>query len=208
MVGDSARDDESKTREVRIDVQREAVARNPSRDPHADCGELVLPSGRSDPDPCETSDPSRGDAEFPDSANQHLFEIAHVPVDVAPVGLQIDDRIADELTGTVKGHVAAASRFEQLDAFSLECFGRGEHVRSLVSGPNAERDDVGMLQQEELIGDDALLALVDELALNIQRVLVGDAAEAPYIQFKPGGFARSRASYIQDSSNCSSRSLM
>ena len=92
------------------DVQREAVARHPARDAHADRGELRRrrprrPSGRRAARPAM---PKRGDG-----ADQHLFEVAHVAVHVAAIRLQIDDRIADELPGAVVGDVAAAARLER-----------------------------------------------------------------------------------------------
>ena len=34
-------------------------------------------------------------------ADQHLLEVAHVAVDVAALRLEVEDRVADELTGTV-----------------------------------------------------------------------------------------------------------
>ena len=36
-------------------------------------------------------------AEIAGGANHDLFEIAHVPVHVAPIGPQVQDRIADDL---------------------------------------------------------------------------------------------------------------
>ena len=65
----------------------------------------VMPSARSParPNPATTSD-------------QHLLEVAQVPVQILAVGLQVQDRVADELPGAVVGHVPAAPGLEQLDA--------------------------------------------------------------------------------------------
>ena len=49
-------------------------------------------------------------------ANQHLLEIAHVAMHVAAIGLQVEDRIADDLAGAVVGDVAAAPGLVDLDA--------------------------------------------------------------------------------------------
>ena len=71
--------------------------------------------------------------------DQHLLEIAHVAVDVAAVGLQIDDRIADELTGPVIRHVAAAAGFDDLDAARRRALRRGAGCasgRRAVSTPS------------------------------------------------------------------------
>ena len=53
-------------------------------------------------------------------ANHDLFEIANVAMHVEAIGPQIEDWIADELAGAVERHVAAAARFEELDALARE----------------------------------------------------------------------------------------
>ena len=87
--------------------------------------------------------------------DQHLLEVAHVPMHVAAIGLQIDDGIADELAGTVIRDVAAAAGLEQPDAGRRERLRRREDVRPIVAGLDAERDDGGMFEQQQLIGESA-----------------------------------------------------
>ena len=59
------------------------------------------------------------DAERRRRPDQHLLEVANVAVDVAAIGLQVEDRIADELAGAVIRDVAAAAGLEDLDPFAL-----------------------------------------------------------------------------------------
>ena len=85
---------------------------------------------------------------------------AHVRADIALPFAQIEDRIADELAGTVIGHVAAAVRGIECDARALQDFVAREQVFHVAVA--AERDDVRMLEEQQLIGDAAPLALRDE----------------------------------------------
>jgi hypothetical protein len=59
--------------------------------------------------------------------------------------------------------------------------------------PRAQRDDVGMFEKKQLIGNQALFALFDKVFLEVQAGLIVDETEMPY---------------IHASSNFSSRSLM
>ena len=101
---------------------------------------------------------------------------------VEPIRPQVEDGISDELTGTVKRHVAAAARFEELDAFALERLRRGQDVRPIVARPDPERDDGRMLEEKELIGNPVGLALFDQLLLKLERLAVLDHAEAADFQ--------------------------
>ena len=70
--------------------------------------------------------PFRRRPSMPNSAqreDQRFLDVAHVLVHVAPVGLQVEDGIADQLTGTVIGDVAAAAGFEHRDAFAARASG-------------------------------------------------------------------------------------
>jgi hypothetical protein len=83
-----------------------------SPDPHA--GEAVLAAGRNT-ETCERTD-------------QHLLQVTHVAVQVAAVGLQVEDGVADELAGAVVGDVAAAAGLEESIPSSGP--GRGRAARS------------------------------------------------------------------------------
>src|SRR5262249_33607040 len=110
-VADAARNDEVEIAEVGRHVESKAVARDPPRYPDADGRQLLA----SDPDAGQPPDPAGPDAKIRGRADEHLLEIANVTVDVAAVGLQIDDRIADDLAGTVVGDIAAPTGFVHMD---------------------------------------------------------------------------------------------
>ena len=46
------------------------------------------------------------------ASDQRLLDVAHVPMDVAPIGTEIENRIPDELARAVVRHVAAAVGLE------------------------------------------------------------------------------------------------
>ena len=70
----------------------------------------------------------RGDPEGCRGPDQDLLEVADVAVDVAAVGVQVEYRVTDELTRTVKGDVPAAAGLDHFDAVALELFRRRDDV--------------------------------------------------------------------------------
>ena len=76
-------------------------------------------------------------------SDQHFFEIANVAMDVAAIGIQVDDRIADDLSGPVIRDVAAAPGFVHLDAARGQRFVGRENVSAAAVSANAEREDIG-----------------------------------------------------------------
>ena len=86
-------------------VEREAVARDPARNPNPNRRHLLV----SNPDAGQARDARSRNAEIRRGTNQHLFEIAHVAMHIAPIGLQVDDRIADDLPGAVIGDIAPSA---------------------------------------------------------------------------------------------------
>ena len=79
---------------------------------------------------------------------------------------EIEDRIADDLAGTVEGDVATAVTFEEFDAAAVELLGRGKNVGDL--GIAAEGDDRGVFEQEEDVADLSLFTEVYEFLLQAQ----------------------------------------
>ena len=109
-------------------------------------------------------------------------------MDVAPVRLQQEDGIADQLSRAVVGDVATAARLVQFDAAPREFVGRDEKVGAARA--DAKRDDGWMLQQQQLIGDAVVLAVGHEPLLQAHGIGERDDAEAANHQ-RPGG-GRSR----------------
>src|SRR2546426_7389534 len=81
-----------------------------------------------------------GYAEPGERVDQRLLEGAEVPVEVPLVTRQVDDRVADELAGSVERHVPAALDLEDLDAIAAE--------EMPCIGVTAQRHHRGMFDQE------------------------------------------------------------
>src|SRR5262249_18834616 len=75
----------------------------------------------------------RRDRETTEAVDQGLLEGAEIPVQIRPEARQVEDRIADELTGAVEGDIAAALDFDEVDPLGAE------HVVRLCCA--AQRDD-------------------------------------------------------------------
>ncbi len=121
--------------------------------------------------PVRPSTRVRRDAVVADRPNQHVFEIAHVAVDVAAIRVQVDDRIADDLAGPVIGDVAAAAGFENLDAAGASASGSRQDVRASTVAADAERQDVGMFDEEQQVAERAGPAILDQRALQRRALL-------------------------------------
>ena len=126
-----------------------------------------------------------GKPEPKDGTNQHLFQIANVTVNVAAIRAEVDDGVAHELPGTVIGHIAAASRLDDLHAFFFQGRRRSHDVRAIVASLYPERDDRRVFEQEKLIWNRVCLSLLDEALLQINAFSVGDRS-------KPVDFKRTR----------------
>ncbi len=114
---------------------------------------------------------------------------------VLPVWPQIEDRVPDELSGSVIGDVAAATRLLELDPEGLPTSGVREHM--LRVRPGAERDHVRVLEQNELVGDLARATTRNEVLLEGDPVPIRNRPEAPDLENptrgpKRGGLGRSR----------------
>jgi hypothetical protein len=165
-VLNSTRDDGGKPVQVRIDVQREAVGRDPTgRNPHTDGCDLPL----GNPDPREALLPPGGDVEPLQGADQGLFEVPEILVQVFPVRAEIENRIPNELAGAVVGNVSSPADVEHLDAFGFQLRWTEEEVLLLRRGTPSNHvgvfqeqkflrrgtpsNHVGVFQEQKLIGD-------------------------------------------------------
>lgn len=76
---------------------------------------------------------------------------------------QVEDGVADDLSGAVKGDIATAVAFEELNPALGPEFGRGDYVCGF--GIAAEGDDRRVLEQKQDVADLFFLAQSDELLL-------------------------------------------
>src|SRR4051794_7537373 len=103
-------------------------------------------------------------------------------MDIAPVGPQIEDWIADELTGAVIGDIAAAARLEHVDAAGGQNISRGENVRAAAIAAYAERQHMRVLEQQQRIGDAPGAAIFDERTLKVERLAIRHRSETADVE--------------------------
>jgi len=103
------------------------------------------------PDAREPVDALAREPERLDRPNQRLLQVPHVLPHVTAVPLQIEDRVTDELPGTMERRLPPAVRLDELDVRIV-----GDvHLGVLVGAP-AERDYRRMLEQEHRVRHRAL----------------------------------------------------
>ena len=119
------------------------MRRHPARDVDADRGDL--PRRPRQPDAGEPVDPLAREAERRDRADERFLEVAHVLLHVAPVPLEVEDRVADELARPVEGGLAAAVRLDDLDV------GVVRDMELAVVGAAPERDDGRVLETADRV---------------------------------------------------------
>src|SRR5712691_104061 len=137
--------DQAEMFQIRRHVEGKPVARNPPGDTNPYRSNLIGINPRSR----ESLYPAGDNSVIAADADHHFLDIAHVTMDVLPIGPQVDDRITDDLSGAVIGHVAAPTGLVDLDPELGEPGRRGNDVRARVVSLDAERDHRGMLEQQQ-----------------------------------------------------------
>jgi hypothetical protein len=99
-----ARDNHLKEFQIGVYIERESMTRYPSRNSHSNRRDLFI----ANPDASEALDATALDSVIRNRANQYFFEVAHVAMNIAAIGFEIDYWITDELTGAVVSDIAAA----------------------------------------------------------------------------------------------------
>ena len=137
---------------------------------HADGGDFAL----AHPDTRQLRNTAGLDAEIREGIDERLFDGPHVRAHVALPFAQVEDGIADDLPRPVIGDVATAVGGMEGDAGAAQDLFAGQEVLHVAVAP--QRDGVRVLQQEELVGDGAGLALGHEPLLQGERARVLHAA--------------------------------
>jgi hypothetical protein len=120
--------------------------------------------------PSARPDAGAGVAERDD---ERFLDLAQIPVQIAAVPLQVEDRIADELPWAMKGDVPAALDLVDFDAARVQALRRcGEMV--LLRGASKRHDGRMLEQEEHVLVDLARDAPPREIALELQGDLVRD----------------------------------
>jgi hypothetical protein len=103
------------------------------------------------------------DAEIRQGIDHDLLDGPHVGTHIALPFAQIEDGITHDLPRPVVGDVAAAVRGMEGDAGAGQDFLAGQEIFHVTVA--AHGDGVGMLQQDDLVGDGAGLALLHQALL-------------------------------------------
>ena len=121
-----------------------------------------------DPHARVLGEPSRRDPERGQGVDDELLDVAHVLGRTEAVA-ELDDRVADQLTGPVVGDVAAAADADEVGP------DRGRVAAQVVLEVRARpvREHVGVLEQQQVLPG----AVVEQGLLDRQRLAVGDGPQ-------------------------------
>ena len=155
---------------------------HPAADVHADGAQFFFTNGTgiaagasSNPHARASRNAESANAEAGSSLNHGLLELAHVPHDVTPNSVQVENGIADDLAGTVIGDIAAAIGRVKFDAvLAQKVLGNAQVLAFAVA---AEGNDVGMFAKEQEIGGRADFARSNEALLERRGFAVSDPSE-------------------------------
>jgi hypothetical protein len=96
---------------------------------------------------------------------------------IAAIGTKVDDRVPNELAGSVVGDVAAASRHVDFNAAVREQLAAREDMRAPAVALHPERQHMRMLHEQEHVVDMSRPTLLDQLALKRERLAVRNHPE-------------------------------
>jgi hypothetical protein len=154
-------------------VEREAVHRAPVPEPHTDRADLARHDigvvGVVEPHACEAGQPSGvRQPEFGECVDDQPLDAAHMGGCTEAV-VDVENRVADQLAGSVIGDVAAP-----LDRYEFGVDGEGIAPQVGVEvGPRAVSEDVWVLEQQEVLA----AAVLEQRGLEGERLAVRHAAE-------------------------------
>src|SRR4051812_48003773 len=97
------------------------------------CARFPIPDAY--PDASVLLDAATNETKLRDRPDQRLLHLPQIPVEILSVALEIDDRVADQLTRPMEGDVAAALDLEQLDPVGREVRRRGDEIRAFRRSP-------------------------------------------------------------------------
>jgi hypothetical protein len=149
---------------------------------HADSGKFFFANGASiaaaasfNPHARASRNAEGTDAEAGSSLNHGLLELPHVPHNVTPNSVEVENGIADDLAGTVIGDIAAAIGRMKFDAvLAQKVLGNAQVLAFAVA---AESNDVGMFAKEQEIGGRADFARSNQALLERRGFAVSDPSE-------------------------------
>ena len=167
---EAARPEARERVEVAVDVEREAVARDPAVD--ADAERRDLAALDPDADVLAVLAGDRADPELGERLDQDALEVVRVLAQVLAVVAQVEDRVADELPGPCQ----SSARRDRRAAPPSRARGRllaADELRGSV-GRAPERERRRVLAEDDRVGHGALRARRGEIEL--QPVDLGERA--------------------------------
>ena len=169
--------------DIRGDIEGEPMAGDPSGDPDANGRQFLAPH----PHASSSLRALRSDAESGGRSDENFFEVTHVTVHVAPVGFEVEDRVAHQLAWAVIGHIAATSDVEHLDALLREVSRWSQHMIPILTAPYTHRDHRRMFQEQQLIGHFVGLPGRHQLFLGLEGAAIGKSGEGLDVENRLGG---------------------
>ena len=144
LFADAARHDAGKMRQVRIDIERDAVQRHPLLHADADGGDLVLAAvalvGPAHPDADAVLAPFAAHVEGGERADDPFLQRGDETAHVRAAPLEIEHHVGDPLAGPVIGQLAAApavvDRKARLDHVAGFGAGAGGVERRVLQQPD------------------------------------------------------------------------
>src|SRR6185295_10186378 len=118
---DAAWNDEVEPGEIGGDVEGEAMPGDPVARVHADGCDLSAARPHARVGGVSLA----GNSIVSEGVDQRLFDFPEIPVQVLPMSLEIDDRVANELPGSMERHVTTALDLEYFDTLGAQVFRRG-----------------------------------------------------------------------------------
>src|SRR5690606_23863274 len=146
------------------DVEREAVP----GDPVARVNTYGCKLSLAGPHPGESRIPATREPVCVTRTNQGLLHLAEVPVQVLPVPLEVDDRIAHQLTRTVERDIAATFHLESLHASRCE-YVRGGREMVCPGGPAQCHYRRMLNEEQDIFRYRSAASCLCQFALQLQR---------------------------------------
>ena len=142
--------------------------------------EQIFLGGSSSQTPVSPSIRSTLDAVGDKRADDCLLEVTDVALHVSSVSVEVEDRVADELSRGVVGGLAAAVRLDELDA------GGVRDMELVLVRASADGDHGRVLEEDDRVRDRVLLNGCRERALELPRLDVRRLAERQQVALSHG----------------------
>lgn len=170
-INQSARMDQRPVLEVRAHVERESMVADPPPNRYPDRANFLI----SDPDSCIPRHAAAFHAKTGQQLNHRLFKIPEEKVDILPVGSKIEDRVSDQLARPMVSDIPASVCVNQFDSRLLHFLRL--HEEGILPAGSPKGDDRVVLKEEEGVRNLPGKALIYQLSLEREALLITDQAE-------------------------------